>query len=200
MPKHRLLVSLGLFAFASTAAAADDIAYLQPAIYGAFAGEVARDYTAGSGQVTISDVLMTFHDAKGEVIGKCAADKGTVTEGKKGAADFMEFECDLSGDTGGEFALLVFCQGDGTIMVEGFWVLPVEDSDGKVDIEALEGTAGLYLENATATVLEDLWDWSTYADYDLNDVVFRGDDDLNDFVKTDSSLLFSEDNWPGLGD
>ena len=123
----------------------DDLAY--------FTSELAGDYEK------LTNILLSFHDEKGEVIGKCVADSAVVKYGN------VELGCELSGDAADSVvAFLLTDQG-----VEVFYVLEhgpglhdhVEDYEGKHGNEAMDpNVVQLTLENVTATELQDLWEWS----------------------------------------
>jgi hypothetical protein len=152
--RHLATSALSLFALASsaTAGSTDTTSVLSV--------ELAGDYKE------VTDVLVTFHDAKGTVIGKCAAEEATIEAGSKGAADSMTMPCvpydPFLIDT--EFILMDFEEG-----VEAFLV----DS---VDTTSIRGGAGLYLEldNVTVTHFEDLWPLAGYDLDELGDIDWGG--------------------------
>jgi len=152
--RHLAATTLCFIALTSTAAAASSDTTSVLSV------ELAGDYKE------MTDVLVTFHDAKGTVIGKCAAEEATIEAGSKGAADSMTMPCapydPFLFDT--EFILMDFDEG-----VEAFLV----DS---VDTTSIRGGAGLYLEleNVTVTHFEDLWPKGGYDLDELWDIDWGG--------------------------
>jgi len=140
---HLTLATLSLVALANSASAASSTTTSELSV------DLAGDYDE------MTDVLVTFHDAKGAVIGKCTAATAAVTDGIKGAADTATVPCAPYDPflVDPKFVLIDFDQG-----VEAFYVDGVQTDDSYV----------VEMENLTATDLEYLWDW---AGYDLDELV-----------------------------